>query len=722
MADYQKYEWNALSFNEDQEPILRERMNIILLMGCILMPLFSLLDYLLYPEYFLRFLVYRLIDALACLILLNINLKWDLKYKSFYLGTAAYYIVGISIIKMIVDVGGYATPYYAGLCLVFLGFASVLTVGFHQFVWHTIMLYGIYVGSVVLFNQPDQVNLFMGNNMFMASAVAIVLVAAYANHRLRYNEYHVRTELKRTQSILEQYSRSLENSVAASEAKYRHVVENTNEAIIIYQENRPLFFNTKALEVFGYSSKEFSKKSFFENIHPDDQSRVLDWHAKRLGGERVPNLDEYRILDKEGNEKWVQTSAVTVDWEGKLATLALMNEITDRVVARREIQDLEKRLNQAEKMEALGTLAGGIAHDFNNILSVVIGYTEVSLDDVPKRSLLHNNLKEVLKAGRRARDLVKQILAFSRQSEQERRPLEISPVVKETLKLLRASLPATIEIRQDIGTELGSVLTDPTQINQVLMNLCTNAAHAMREKGGILEVRLDNVELDKSFVKKHPDMKPGPYIRLDVKDTGHGMKPEVKERIFDPYFTTKAVGEGTGLGLAVVHGIVRSHGGTIIVKSRKGRGSTFNVYLPVIDGKMEPEVQIQKSVPTGSERILFIDDEKAVVGIGKQLLERLGYEVDPRTSSLEALEVFRKKPDEFDLVITDMTMPHMTGEELTKQLITIRPDIPVILCTGYSKRINEEKAKSIGIKAFVMKPIHTRMMAETVRSVLDGRL
>jgi len=708
------------AFQKDQEPVLRERMNIILLMGCILMPVFSLTDYLLYPDYFPRFVIYRIIDAFCCFCLLLINLKWDLKYKSFYLGTAAYYIVGGSIIKMIIDVGGYATPYYAGLCLVFLGFASVLTVGFHQFVWHTVILYGLYVGSVTLINQPDQVNLFMGNNMFLGSSVIIVLVAAFANYRLRYKEYLTRTELKKTQAILEQYSRTLEHSVAASEAKYQHVVENANEAIVIYQDDYPKFFNAKALEVFGFSSKEFSSKPFFENVHPADRSMFLDWHRKRLNGDGVPHLNEFRILDSAGNEKWVQTSAVPVDWEGTPATLSLMNDITDRVLARREIEDLEKRLNQAEKMEALGTLAGGIAHDFNNILSVVIGYSEVSMDDVPKGGLLGSNLQQILKAGRRARDLVKQILAFSRQTEQERRPLEISPVVKETLKLLRASLPATIEIKQDIESCLGSVLTDPTQINQIVMNLCTNAAHAMRQKGGTLHVRVHNVDLDTSFVNRFPDMEPGSYVRLTVTDDGHGMTREVKERIFDPYFTTKATGEGTGLGLAVVHGIIRSHGGMVTVLSEPEKGSTFHVYLPTIDMDVETEARPNMDTPKGSEKILLIDDEQAVVGISKQILERLGYVVDPWTSSTEALAAFRQKPDDFDLVITDMTMPKITGEELTKELMRIRPDIPVILCTGYSKRITEEKAKAIGIKAFVMKPIHTQVMAETVRHVLDG--
>jgi CheY-like chemotaxis protein len=372
-------------------------------------------------------------------------------------------------------------------------------------------------------------------------------------------------------------------------------------------------------------------------------------------------------------------------------------------------------------MEAIGTLAGGIAHDFNNILSAVIGYTQIALDDVPKGTLLQSNLKEVLKAGRRARDVVKQILAFSRQTEQERKPLEISLIVKEALKLLRASLPATIEIRQNIGTDLGTVLADATQIHQVLMNLCTNAAHAMGERGGILEVNLANVELGSDFTSRYPDIDPGPYLRLTVSDTGHGMHPSIMERIFNPFFTTKERGEGTGMGLAVVHGIVKGYGGTITVFSEPGEGSTFHIYLPLIDREVEPEAGIGEPIPTGNEHILFIDDERAIVDVGKQILERLGYDVVTITSSTAALELFRAQSDKFDLVITDMTMPNMTGEELARELMNIRPDIPIILCSGYSKKITEVKTKDIGIRAFVVKPILKREIAETIRRVLDEK-
>jgi CheY-like chemotaxis protein len=369
-------------------------------------------------------------------------------------------------------------------------------------------------------------------------------------------------------------------------------------------------------------------------------------------------------------------------------------------------------------MEAIGTLAGGIAHDFNNILSAVIGYTEIALADVPEDSSLHSNLQEVLKAGSRARDLVKQILTFSRQTEQELKPVQINQIVRETLKLLQASLPTTVKISQDIRSE-SAVLADPTQIHQVIMNLCTNAAHALRANGGQLKIDLSDVVPGASFIEQHPYLSPGVFIKLRVHDTGHGMDKAILDRIFDPFFTTKERGEGTGMGLAVALGIIKSHYGTITVDSEVGKGSVFDVYLPVIMREVDRDVRPKAPIPTGTERILFIDDEKTLVDLGRQILERLGYTVTIRTSSVEALELFMEQPEKFDLVITDMTMPNMTGDDLAAKLMNIRADIPVILCTGYSERISRERAHSLGIKEFILKPIVMRELAQIVRGVLD---
>jgi CheY-like chemotaxis protein len=316
--------------------------------------------------------------------------------------------------------------------------------------------------------------------------------------------------------------------------------------------------------------------------------------------------------------------------------------------------------------------------------------------------------------------LVRQILAFSRQAVYESKPVQIKHITKEALNLLRATLPTTIEIRQDIQSD-SAVVADPTQIHQVLMNLCTNAGQAMEEKGGTLHVNLVDMQLDSDFTVKHPGIKPRPYIKLTVSDTGHGMAPDMLGKIFDPYFSTKEPGEGTGLGLSIVHGIVKSCGGTVTAYSEPERGSTFNVFLPVLEKKAEGGGRLDEPAPRGTERILFIDDEETLADMGKQMLESLGYEVTTRSDGMEALELFRSQPDRFDFVITDMTMPKLTGENLAIELMRIRPDIPVILCTGFSAKISEETAKALGIRAFLMKPFLKRDVAKTIRRVLDSQ-
>jgi CheY-like chemotaxis protein len=318
--------------------------------------------------------------------------------------------------------------------------------------------------------------------------------------------------------------------------------------------------------------------------------------------------------------------------------------------------------------------------------------------------------------------VVKQILAFSRRSPQEMKPIRMSPIIKESLKLLRSSIPKTIEIHQNISSDSDTVRADPTQLNQILINLCTNAAHAMKDKGGVLEVSMENVELDEDTVTHFHDLLPGEYVKLTVSDTGHGIKPKVLKRIFDPYFTTKKVGEGSGMGLSVVHGIVKAHDGDILVDSQLGFGTTIHVFFPCTESKPQPEIEIPVEIPRGHERILFVDDEQAMVKAIQSMIERLGYEVTARTSSIEALEAFRANPYRFDLVFTDFTMPNMTGLELSKEILKLRSNVPIILCTGYSDQISEDKAKGNGIRAFVMKPVALSEIAHTIREVLDKEI
>ena len=385
-----------------------------------------------------------------------------------------------------------------------------------------------------------------------------------------------------------------------------------------------------------------------------------------------------------------------------------------------ERRQAEAQLRQAQKMEALGTLAGGIAHDFNNILAAMIGFSEMARDKTPEGLPARRHMERVFAAGIRGRDLVRQILTFSRQAEQEKLPLKLAHVVRETLKLLRASLPSTVGIHTNLRSNLGFVLADPIQMQQIVMNLCTNATHAMRRMGGRISIDLTLFSFSAAEDAPESTMNPGSYARLSVRDTGEGMSPEVLDHIFDPFFTTKAAGEGTGLGLSVVHGIVASHGGTIAVSSEPGRGSTFTVYLPkFLEDHARDSGDRDSPVPRGHERILFIDDEADLAAMGDEMLTDLGYRVTARTGAREALALFRLDPSRFDLVITDQTMPEMTGQELVSEILALRADTPVIMCTGYSPLVDADIAKTAGVRAFALKPLTKAEIAATIRQVLD---
>jgi PAS domain S-box-containing protein len=510
-----------------------------------------------------------------------------------------------------------------------------------------------------------------------------------------------------------------EEALKESEEKYRTIIESIDEGYFEADiAGKITFINEPMSHILGLAKQQLlglNARQLFDR--KDSRKIYLLFHEVYQA--RQPRTYHGMITKRNGQSIHLEASVNLILDESNrpFGYRGIIRDVTAQRTAEAEKRKLETQLQQAQKMEAIGTLAGGIAHDFNNILSAILGYSELSLSDVPPGTLLYNNLLRILNAGERARDLVKQILTFSRQAEHELLPIQIKPIIKEALKLLRASLPATIDIQQNIRSD-ATVLADPTQIHQILMNLCTNASHAMQEPGGRLEITLENVNLDSEFAVNHPDIVPGLYVQLAVTDNGHGMDATVLERIFDPFFTTKERGKGTGMGLAVVHGIVKTHHGAITVLSKPGKGSIFSVYIPVIEGKAESVSEKTEPIPTGSERILFVDDEHFQQDLGRRMLERLGYDVTTCTDGRQALSLFRSQPDQFDLIITDMTMPMMTGDVLTREIMVIRPDIPIIICTGYSERITEEKALAMGAKGFVLKPIVIKDMANLIRKAL----
>jgi PAS domain S-box-containing protein len=463
--------------------------------------------------------------------------------------------------------------------------------------------------------------------------------------------------------------------------------------------------------------------TFRDLTHPEDLAKQMPYYEQCVRGEIDSYQLDKRYVKKDGEIIWVNMiAAITKDETGKpLHALVMAEDITEVKMAEENRQHLEGQLRQAQKMEAIGTLAGGIAHDFNNILGAIIGYSEMAIYDTEEGSMVRHNMEQVLRAGHRAKDLVKQILAFSRKSEQDKKIILITPIIKEVLKLLRASLPTTIEIRQHFEPNLGAIFADPTQIHQVIMNLGTNSAHAMEKTGGLLDVKLLNVDLGPEDAAKFGELEPGRYVGLVVNDTGHGIDAANLERIFEPYFTTKTKEKGTGMGLAVVHGIVKGHNGGIKVISKPGKGTSFEILFPRTASEMQFDTVQLKALPTGGERILFVDDEETLIDLGENMLAKLGYHVVTRTSPIEAKEAFKANPVKFDLVISDMTMPNMTGDILAKELMKIRPDIPIIICTGFSEQISAEKVKAIGISGFLMKPLTIRELARTVRSVLDQK-
>lgn len=539
-----------------------------------------------------------------------------------------------------------------------------------------------------------------------------------ASETLQYDVFAYLTKPIRKKKLCQTVEDAVRKSKIKKETKHNERIlqslfDSSPNAIVISDlSNKTRFVNPTFTRIFGYSKEEITGEYIPYIPDWDQENTESEWNDL-VAGKPVLERESQR-LTKDGRAIDVAiTQSVCRDNNGGLTDiLTIIRDITEK-------RKIEKQFRHAQKMEALGTLAGGIAHDFNNILFIITAYTELLISDMPKSSKARDNIMEIDIAASRAVDLVRQIRTFSRHEEQEKRPIEIQPVLKEALRLLRSSLPTTIEFRQKIDKNCGTILADPTQIHQVIMNLCTNAYHAMQENGGILEVNLSRVVIGSDDIDGNLSLPPGQYLMLTVSDTGHGIDKLVMDQIFEPYFTTKAKREGAGMGLATVHGIVESDGGAITVESELDKGTMFCVYFPCAEESANKNLLSIESVPGGKERILLVDDDKQIIRMGKQMLETLGYNVTTLADSVVALETFRAHPNRFDLVIIDKIMPKMTGTQLAEELMRIRPDIHIILITGLEEGMTAEDCKKMNIKECVMKHAGTRELAKAIRRVLD---
>ena len=475
--------------------------------------------------------------------------------------------------------------------------------------------------------------------------------------------------------------------------------------------------NKKACRVLEYNTEEIMGRDWFETFIPQNIRHEVRSVFNELIAGNVASVEYYEneVFSKSGKIKkiaWHNTD-IRDDNGNIMGILGSGEDLTEK-------RALEMALRQAQKMESIGNLAGGIAHEFNNVLAIILGNAELAMDDVPDWNPAKEPLKEIRTASFRAKDVVRQILSFARKTMTSLKPLEINTIVKESLKLMRASIPAMVDVQSNIPSAPCMILGDPTEIHQIVINLCTNAAHAMKASGGRIDVAISEVTLDKKTASRYEDLSPGDFVKLTVQDSGEGISPDILEKVFEPYFTTKEFGAGSGMGLAVVHGLVKKCKGAINIQSTVGEGTTVEVLFPKIEEELPAEKKKEDELPTGNERILLVDDDPSIVNMIRQMLEGLGYTVTSMTDSTAAIEKFKSTTDDFDLVITDMAMPKMSGDQLAAELIKVRRNIPILLCTGHSDTIDEKKAKQIGVKGFAMKPLDKGKLARAVRAVLDG--
>jgi len=631
--------------------------------------------------------------------------------------------------------------------------SASFTQGDKLHVFHTVILDNTIIGTLYIQSDLNEMHQILTNYAGMAAIFVFisVLIAYYLSLHLQEGitkpiehlvntaktvsekkDYSIRAEKMGSDelgTLIDNFNGMLDQiqnrdseliDAAIEQARLVTAIEQAKETIMLIDVKGKIQYINPAAENFtGLTTDKIVGKNIFALKRTPEEQKAFNNLWETISKDKTWSGH----LSKEKNDGTATELDITVspirNSSGKVISFVSIGRDISKEM------ELEDRLRQSQKMEAIGTLAGGIAHDFNNILGAIIGYTEIAQDDIPGNNPALKSLDQILRSSFRAKDLVTQILAFSRKSTHENKHIDISLALHDTIKLLRATIPSTIEIKTNISSERSLIMADATQISQVFLNLCTNAAQAMVKTGGILSIDTSSVTLVNKDHDYPEELLPGQYVKIQISDTGEGIDPKIKTRIFEPFFTTKEQGKGTGMGLAVAHGIINSHKGIITLESELHKGSIFTILLPELAGQahsINRRPKPVKDIQTGREKILFVDDEPLLLDLGKKVLESLSYNVTEMNNSIEALELFQRDPEKFDLVITDQTMPKMTGHELAKKLIEIRPDIPIILCTGYSQTVSPEVAYATGIKEYLEKPVSKKNFAEAIRSVLDSNV
>lgn len=511
------------------------------------------------------------------------------------------------------------------------------------------------------------------------------------------------TDSKRTELILKE-----------NEAKYRMLIEDSNDGIYLLYNNKFEIINKKFQEMFGVTEKYVQNPgfNFMELVSKKSKSLIEERNQALMRGDKVEQKYEFTALRSDGKELEVEVSVSYMKYKKGYAVQGVVRNITER-------KKMEQKILHLQKMESLGELASGISHDFNNILTAIFGFAEISIEDLPENSKLKYNIEQIISAAERGKDLIEQILSFSKKSDKKFIEVNLESIIIEGMKLMKPLIPSSIKIKTNIKADNKIIFGNPTQLYQILINLCTNASQAMLGENGLIEITLENIEINSTNSNKYI-LDPGNYLKLEISDTGRGIVPEIQKKIFDPFFTTKNRENGTGLGLSTVHGIVKNHKGNIFVESKEMEGTSFIILFPAINGSKKKYLNKELQLSTGEERILMVDDEKSITEIFEKMLSHIGYSVISKTSSIEALELFKKDKDAFDLVLTDQTMPDLSGTQLAKKIKSIRNDIPVILFSGSndSSSINNSNGKYINRS--IMKPVQMKTLARVIREIIDN--